>query len=506
MADNPEHMVAFSSRGPTQDGRVKPDVVAPGTFILSTRSTMIAPNNMAWAGFPPSRLYFHMGGTSMATPLTAGAVGIIREYVRTRQQIANPSAALLKATLIAGAGRLTGSPPGIFDHNQGFGRVNVDAILSPAAPVAARFIDQSPGLRTGEVYSMSFSIASRQAPLRVVLAYSDYPGPSLVNNLNLVLQSPDATRFVGNQAPGGGLTMDTTNNVEVAHIASPTPGAWTLQVIGSNIPSGPQDFALVLLGHLGEPLPAADNIEVMATPNLPIPDNSPAGVTSKVAVQRAGTVGALKVSVDIAHPYIGDLRVLLTAPDNQRITLHSRKGGSADNINTTYDPAQVPDLAHLIGIGAQGEWSLIVVDEAARDVGTLRSWKLSINLAESDPYRAASQPGMQIPDNNPAGVSDSVEIAGTGSVREVRVFVDITHTYIGDLRVVLRSPSGREVTLHNRAGGPSDNLLRTYDASTAPDLASLVGESTAGRWTLRVSDLAGRDVGKLNRWELHVLP
>jgi subtilisin-like proprotein convertase family protein len=217
-------------------------------------------------------------------------------------------------------------------------------------------------------------------------------------------------------------------------------------------------------------------------------------------------VGALKVSVDIAHPYIGDLRVMLTAPDNQRITLHSRKGGSADNINTTYDPAQVPDLAHLIGIGSQGEWSLIVVDEAARDVGTLRSWKLSINLAESDPYRGASQPGMQIPDNNPGGISDSVEIAGTGSVREVRVFVDITHTYVGDLRVALRSPSGREVTLHNRAGGPSDNLLRTYDATTAPDLASLVGESTAGLWTLRVSDLAGRDIGKLNRWELHVMP
>jgi hypothetical protein len=85
MADDPGHIVAFSSRGPTADGRFKPDVVAPGTFVLSTRSTRIARNNTAWAAFPPSRLYFHMGGTSMATPLAAGAVGLLRQHVRKKR-------------------------------------------------------------------------------------------------------------------------------------------------------------------------------------------------------------------------------------------------------------------------------------------------------------------------------------------------------------------------------------------------------------------------------------
>ena len=88
MADDPGQVAAFSSRGPTADGRIKPDVVAPGTFILSTRSTMIAPNNKAWAAFPPSPFYFHMGGTSMATPLTAGAVALVREYLRKKKKIA----------------------------------------------------------------------------------------------------------------------------------------------------------------------------------------------------------------------------------------------------------------------------------------------------------------------------------------------------------------------------------------------------------------------------------
>lgn len=69
IANDPEQVAAFSSRGPTADGRIKPDVVAPGTFVLSTRSTLIASNNTGWSPFPASRLYFYMGGTSMATPL-----------------------------------------------------------------------------------------------------------------------------------------------------------------------------------------------------------------------------------------------------------------------------------------------------------------------------------------------------------------------------------------------------------------------------------------------------
>ena len=169
MADNPEHMVAFSSRGPTADGRIKPDVVAPGTFILSTRSTMIAPNNMAWSGFPPSRSYFYNGGTSMATPLTAGAVALLREYLRQHRQIRKPSAALLKAALIAGATRLARSGPDdrVFDFDQGFGRVNLDAILMPPEPAQSEFIEVKPGLRTGEVHSLEIQVASDRIPLRV---------------------------------------------------------------------------------------------------------------------------------------------------------------------------------------------------------------------------------------------------------------------------------------------------------------------------------------------------
>lgn len=254
MADNPGQVVAFSSRGPTKDNRVKPDIVAPGSFILSARSTQIAPNNMAWAAFPPSRLYFHMGGTSMATPLTAGAVALIREYYRRKKKVKSPTAALLKATLIAGATRLSGYAPkgAVLDEHQGFGRVNLDAVLSPPKPALAEFIEAKPGLKTGEVHTIEVGVKSAERPLRVTLVYSDYPGPALVNNLNLMVTAPNGKKYVGNQHAGGGMTFDTKNNVEVVTVKKPVPGIWKIDVVGSNVPQGPQDYALVYIGHLGE--------------------------------------------------------------------------------------------------------------------------------------------------------------------------------------------------------------------------------------------------------------
>jgi len=248
MADRPDEVAAFSSRGPTLDGRVKPDVVAPGTFILSTRSTRIASNNQAWSAFPASKLYFHMGGTSMATPLVSGAVILVRQALRRRAGVKRPSAALVKATLVAGARRLPGYAPAgaTVDPHQGFGRVDLVAVLAPAAPVRALFLDRR-GLRTGELRAETVTVSASGAPLRVVLAYSDAPGPRLVNNLNLVVRGPDGTVALGNQPPGA-HAFDTRNNVEVVEIARPAQGEWRVEVVASNVTAGPQPYALVIIG------------------------------------------------------------------------------------------------------------------------------------------------------------------------------------------------------------------------------------------------------------------
>ena len=248
VAGDGNKMAAFSSRGPTLDGRIKPDVVAPGTYILSTRSTKLSATSNGWAAYTANPHYMYKGGTSMATPLTAGAVALIRQYFRTVKQIPAPSAALLKAALICGTTRmpLPYVPPGIlFDNHQGAGRVDLDKILSPSGGAVFGFQDVSPGMRTGQLSEITVSAVSSRT-LRVVLAYSDAPGRGLKNNLNLLLIAPDNTRRVGN-ATGTTLSFDTKNNVEIIEVPSPTTGPWRIQVIASNIPMGPQPFAVTWL-------------------------------------------------------------------------------------------------------------------------------------------------------------------------------------------------------------------------------------------------------------------
>ncbi len=86
-ADDPNTMAYFSSRGPTADGRVKPDVVAPGTWVLSVRAAQ-APDGSFWGPF--NQDYAYMGGTSMATPLSAGGAAIVREWLNKARSIAEP--------------------------------------------------------------------------------------------------------------------------------------------------------------------------------------------------------------------------------------------------------------------------------------------------------------------------------------------------------------------------------------------------------------------------------
>jgi len=189
----------------------------------------------------------------MATPLTAGAVGLIREYLRTKQKMQSPSAALLKPTLILGCQRLAGysSAGALLDNHPGYRRVSLDAVLAPASPTKTLYRDDKTGLRTGQVRTITLKVKSNQSPLRIVLAYSDFPGYALVNNLNLILTDPNGKRYVGNQAATSGImTLDATNNVEVIQLNQPAAGTWTFEVVGSNVPQSPQPFAWVAQGHL----------------------------------------------------------------------------------------------------------------------------------------------------------------------------------------------------------------------------------------------------------------
>ena len=165
-------------------------------------------------------------------------------------------------------------------------------------------------------------------------------------------------------------------------------------------------------------------------------------------------------------------------------------------------------LTTLHGNSTKGDWKLRVQDLARLDVGTLNRWALEFTTVAQPPGPIVLEeaPGTHIPDNDPAGIQQILSTNASGKVGSVEVSVDITHTWIADLQISLRSPAGSEVILHDQTGGSADDVVKTYTEATTPALDSLVGQPIAGDWQLGVSDEVGQDVGKLNTWRLVIQP
>ena len=244
VADNPEGMAAFSSRGPAMNSRVRPDVVAPGTAILSTKSRMASGDG--WAPF--DTLFFFDGGTSMATPLVAGCAAVTRQFLMSRN-LASPSAALVKAMLINGAKQMlgqyapaeVGAPP---DNSQGFGRIDLAATVGPYNQgTTVVFKDEATTLDTGQTEETQQAVTAGQT-LRVTLVWIDPAGEALQNDLDLIVTTPDGQELHGNVAPGA-TGFDRSNNVEQIVMPNVTAGTARITVRAFRAVT-PQPYALVV--------------------------------------------------------------------------------------------------------------------------------------------------------------------------------------------------------------------------------------------------------------------
>ena len=258
----PQGLAAFSSRGPAADGRTKPDLVAPGTDVVSVRSR--ASSSTGWGVLGANTNYCFMGGTSMATPLAAGCATLVRQYCVAVLGLAEPSAALIKAALAGGARSLTPGqygtgpyreipPPPRPNSVEGWGQIDVAGTLYPPAGMQAVLMEGPAALATGASNAMTFLVRSN-APLTVALAYSDYPSAlsaavNLVNDLDLRLLDPSSTPHYPNGLSG----PDDLNNLEGIDVAAAETGRWTLVVSGRNVPQGPQPYALYLRGAVEMP-------------------------------------------------------------------------------------------------------------------------------------------------------------------------------------------------------------------------------------------------------------
>lgn len=234
-----DQTAASSSVGPAGDGRIKPDLVAPGSALISAKSSLIEGN------FAANSLYTRMGGTSMAAAVTGGALALLREQLNVQFNLESPSSALLKALLINGARSGSGDM-----SEQGFGILDSSGTALALEEGTFTFIDQKSPLAEGASQEYKFEVTDPNLPVKITLTWVDPPGEagtgsSLVNNLDLVVQDPSGQTLYGNDFTGKGI-IDTKNNVEQVSVLVPKAGEYTIKVKASQLGrEGGQDFALV---------------------------------------------------------------------------------------------------------------------------------------------------------------------------------------------------------------------------------------------------------------------
>ena len=265
---NPDTMYSSSSRGWTDDGRIKPDIVTPGQNTLSLSSPLVVDG--LFGDYLDDR-YTWCTGTSQSCPNAAGGGALVYEWFSDSTNYGiDPTPATVKALMINTA--VDFGTADIPNQNEGWGRMNIMPIFDQPAPF---IILQDPNeLTTGVTDTYTFSYVNAAEPVKITLAYTDTyalsgANPTLQNQVNLEVVSPLGTTYHGNAFSGGfsttgnpSTTFDTNsdgyddrNNVECVYF-SPGQlevGQYTVRIIGTNVPtdcdndgSNDQDYSLVM--------------------------------------------------------------------------------------------------------------------------------------------------------------------------------------------------------------------------------------------------------------------
>ena len=278
-------MAAFSSRGPTDDLRIKPDVVAPGTNVLSMLSSVYdGDGEPLWGRLPeghPLRETLllerrHQHGDPARRRARRRWCASTSSSRAIWQDGRRPSGALLKAFLVNGAvpipGQFAGEVPQGPNAVSGFGRVDVARSVGSNPAHRTRFADApDDAVATGEIRTLPIEAADPDLPLKITLVWTDAPSPGglggLVNELYLQLVTPSGQAINWDANP----VTRVTNNVQQITVAAPKEGVYTIRVRGISVtehspgaaPTGGlrQDFAVVASNAIAE----ADGKAAIAT-------------------------------------------------------------------------------------------------------------------------------------------------------------------------------------------------------------------------------------------------
>jgi len=251
-----------SSRGPCRDERIKPDILAPGVEVATADGR--GPHS-----------YVAASGTSISAPAASGALMLLRQYFAegwyptgmpdSTHRITQLSSALMRAMAIAAADSNVGY---VYMPNDaaGWGRLDISTIMHfPDDSNGLAFLDETTGVATGQDITFQFELTGR-APVHVVLAWTDTAAVpaaaiAIVNDLDLELTSPDGNHYRGNQFYNGWSWVnpsgwDGRNTEEVCLVPHPLTGLWTARVIGRNIYTSHQPFAVAVRGGIAGMVPA----------------------------------------------------------------------------------------------------------------------------------------------------------------------------------------------------------------------------------------------------------
>jgi subtilisin-like proprotein convertase family protein len=541
-ADSAGDIINFSGRGPTQDGRVKPDVVAPGTHIAGA-----SPQHAGYTGasvcdknFGGSAFYSLVSGTSQATPHVAGAAALLRDwYVRTVDP-QPPSPAMTKAVLVNSAADIAGGNSGkgsqiplAPNSDEGWGRVSLGAALDGTQRA---YVDQETTLAAaGQSFLRSYSVADTAKPLRVTLAWTDPPpatvtGNAFVNDLDLEV-SAGGRSYRGNWFADGVSSprgeADFRNNVESVVLPASTGGRMSVKVVaktlgGDGVPGNgkplDQDFALVV-SNAQEQLSSPVLVQGGVTVDDSGSDQNGDGALEpgeffklRQGVRNTGTDVATGVSSTLTGT--GPLSFAQASSAYPDITADTEEQNT-----DAYEGSLAPSAA--CGVDATG---VLAVSSAE---GGTQSVPVTIPTGRPGPPTTHERTQtIPIPDDSAGGTVSNLFVPVSGRIKDINVRINsIDHSFLGDLKVELTSPdNSTTVRLIEHVGGPNnggDDLVDTvfddeaatvigtggsaapYTGSFRPQgdqLSRFDGKEQQGTWKLRVSDRYENDTGSLLAW------
>ena len=332
---------SYSSEGPTLDGRIKPDLVAPGDGICSARAeeAISVVGSVCGTGTHSNgrSMYMQLSGTSQATAVAGGSASLAREYLREVAGINKPSASLIKATLINGAEDL--GTPNIPNAKEGWGQIDLENSLNPTSAGVSLdvFQDDERELQAGFSLIYSFDLDGSKG-IDITLAWSDAEASAnaaqsesrLLNNLDLILIAPDGTSYLGNHFASGvsitGGTADNLNNIERIRIpagATTQNGDWMVSV--EHRGGNSQRYSIVVAAD-ATLIPTAD-LTVFGNSILPSSSTPLVGdlVSISLAWHNQGTLASGPYRVQFEDVTSGSILY-----DSNRTSL---EGGSLDSVS-----------------------------------------------------------------------------------------------------------------------------------------------------------------------------